>query len=84
MKANRTSSGIEFLAWPTLAWLSAWGVAPVVPERPQHPARRRRKARRPAPSQNENVVRFPLERVSPLRLQAPLREPAPVIRLRSA
>jgi hypothetical protein len=85
MKADRTSGGLEFLAWPTLAWLSGWGMAATAAERPQAPARRRRKEPRSAPAGNAvNVVRFPLERVRPLTPQAISREAATVIRLRSA
>jgi len=77
---------MEFLAWPTLAWLSAWGVAaPAAPEpvprRRKRAPGRRKSAKQLAPP---NVVRFPLERVRPLVQQAVLREAAPVVPLRSA
>jgi hypothetical protein len=92
MNVNRTS-GLEILAWPTLAWLSAWGVVPASaaaePSRPQAPPRRGRKrgsSRKPRARQaaGPNVVKFPVERIRPLAPQSVLRGAAQVIQLRSA
>jgi len=95
MKAKATSNGLEFLAWPALAWMTAWAMVPTAlaaePPRTQAPVRRRpkpptgrRRARDAALGDGTNVLRFPFERVKPLAPQAMSRAAAKVLPLRSA
>lgn len=89
--AKRTGNSLEFLNWPTMAWIAGWSL--MSPGRTDTPMQNKprtrnkqslRRTRKAETLCHANVVRFPLERVAPRAKTIDGAVEAQIIKLRSA